>query len=59
MSNNKQQQGQYFQDPSTGEIVFIRNPLPEDKGNFWGHATPNGPLARATQGGKPDIYDED
>ena len=59
MSNNKQQQGQYFQDPSTGEIVFVRNPLPEDKGNFWGHPTPNGPLARATQGGKPDIYDED
>jgi hypothetical protein len=49
---------QYFRD-GNGNIVFVRNPYPEDKGNFWGHPTPNGILPITTQGGHPDIYDEE
>lgn len=50
--------GKYYTDPN-GRLIFVRDPMPEDRGDFWGHPTPDGPLARATQGGQPDIYDQD
>src|SRR5271166_3574759 len=46
-----------FYDPNTGRVVFVRQPDPEDKGNFWGHSDGQGGLI--TQGGHPDIYDDD